>query len=342
MSAEQRCKGAIVKLITIEKPNFFRFHDSALPEPAEGEVLVKVMSCGVCGTDVHIYRGNYMGAYPVIPGHEFAGVVERLGRNVEEFKLGASVAIEPNVSCDSCMNCLKNRQNFCLNWQGIGVTRPGGMAQYAVAPAKNVFDISGISFDQGAFVEPLSCVLHGIQKTQISLASRVLIIGAGPIGLLLFQAASLQGAAKVTVVEKNPHRVTFAKEMGARNVFHKLDEVEKDGFDTVIDATGAISVMQEAIKYVRPGGTILFFGVANPEDAMQVHPFELFRKEVTLVSSYTSVRNSFQAIDLLRSGKISVERLISHRLPLSEFQKAIEIIEGGREAANKIMLLPNL
>lgn len=330
-----------MKQITIQEPNSCVLHDAPIPEPRDGEVLVKVMSCGVCGTDVHIYRGKYMGAYPVTPGHELAGVVEQLGKDVAGLRVGAAVAIEPNICCDHCPNCLKNRENLCLNWQAIGVTRPGGMAQYVVAPAKNVFDITGMPYDIGAFVEPLSCVLHGVERTGISMGSRVAIIGAGPIGSLLLQAAALQGAAEIAVVEKNPNRADSAKQMGAQPVFPKIEDLPKDSFDTVIDATGVISVMQEAMRYVRPGGTILYFGVANPGERMEVCPFDMFTKEVTILSSYTSVRNSYQAVDLLRSGKIAVEPLVSHRLPLSEFQRAVEILEEGKGLVNKIMILPN-
>jgi len=193
-----------MKALRIERPNRATLVELPIPQPGENEVQIKVMASGVCGTDVHILRGEYLGDYPVIPGHEFSGVVERVGERVTRFQVGNRVAVEPNIACDNCYNCLHNRQNFCLNWQAIGVTRPGGMAQYVVAPEKSVFAIGDLPFEHGAFMEPLSCVLHGIERARIRLADRVAILGAGPIGILLLQATQLQGAVQVTVVEKNP------------------------------------------------------------------------------------------------------------------------------------------
>ena len=124
-----------MKAAVILQPNHIETQEVPLPEPGAGEVLIKVMASGICGTDIHIFRGEYLGSYPVIPGHEFAGVIEKAGAAVTRFHVGDRVAVEPNIACDNCLNCLNNRHNFCLNWQAVGVTRPGGMAQYVTAPA---------------------------------------------------------------------------------------------------------------------------------------------------------------------------------------------------------------
>jgi D-arabinitol dehydrogenase (NADP+) len=177
------------------------------PDPAPDEVVVRVMASGICGTDVHIFRGEYLGGYPVIPGHEFAGVVEAVGSQVTRFQVGDRVAVEPNIACDNCEACLNNRQNFCQNWQAVGVTRLGGMAQCTTAPEKVVFPIGDLSFEAGAFVEPLSCVLHGLERLDPEMADKVVILGAGPIGMLLLQGVRLRGASQVTVVDKNEARL---------------------------------------------------------------------------------------------------------------------------------------
>jgi D-arabinitol dehydrogenase (NADP+) len=123
----------------ITQPGTTVLSEGAVPAPAAGEVLIKISACGICGTDIHIFRGEYLGSYPVVPGHEFSGVIEKVGPGVTRYAPGDRVAVEPNIACDNCVSCLKNRQNFCMNWRGIGVTRPGGMSQYAVAPEKAVF-----------------------------------------------------------------------------------------------------------------------------------------------------------------------------------------------------------
>jgi D-arabinitol dehydrogenase (NADP+) len=305
------------------------------------ELMIEVRASGICGTDLHIYRGEYMGKYPVIPGHEFSGIVAAVGSNITRFNVGDRVAVEPNIACDNCVNCLNNRQNFCLNWQAIGVTLPGGMEQYVIVPEKAAFNIGELPFEHGAFMEPLSCVVHGIQRAHISLADHVAILGAGPIGILMLQMAHLQGAARITVLETNPGRADLARRFGADVVVSRLEELQIDTYDIVIDATGAIPVMNRSIDFVRMGGTVLLFGVPPSGRNLEMEGFKIFRKGLTVLSSFTSVRNSFQAVDLLQSGKIQVEPLISHHLPLKEMPRALELIESRDPAVKKVLVEPN-
>jgi D-arabinitol dehydrogenase (NADP+) len=268
-------------------------------------------------------------------------VVEAVGSQVTRFKPGDRVAVEPNIACDNCEACLNNRQNFCLNWTAVGVTRPGGMAQYTTAPEKVTFDIGQLSFEQAAFMEPLSCVLHGLERLDAELGAHVAILGAGPIGILLLQGVRAQGATHVTVVDKNAARAGFAGEMGADLVLTDLSKLKTDHYDAVIDATGAIPVMQRALDFARPGGKVLLFGVPPSRKEMAVEAFQIFRKGLSVLSSFTSVRNSYQALDLLRTGRIQADRLVSHRLPLEDFQRGIEVIEQGSQAVKKVQILPN-
>lgn len=330
-----------MKAAQIAQPGQMKIIDTPCPEPAADEVLIRVMASGICGTDIHIFRGEYLGGYPVIPGHEFSGTVEAVGSRVTRFAPGDRVAVEPNIACDNCEACLNNRQNFCLNWQAVGVTRPGGMAQFTTAPEKAVFAIGDLPFEAGAFVEPLSCVLHGLERLSPDLADKIAILGAGPIGMLLLQGIRALGASRVTMVDKNAGRVQFAAELGADEVLTSLDDLKRDGYDVVIDATGAIPVMQRALDFARPGGKVLLFGVPPSGKDLCVEAFQIFHKGLTILSSFTSVRNSYQAIDLLRSGRIQVDQLVSHRLPLEEFQRGIETIERGLEGVKKVQILPN-
>ena len=330
-----------MKAARITQPNQMEIVDLPTPEPAGDELLIQVMACGICGTDIHIYRGEYLGAYPVIPGHEFSGVVAAVGNQVTRFAPGDRVAVEPNIACDNCANCLNNRQNFCLNWQAVGVTRPGGMAQYVIAPEKATFAIGDLPFEQGAFMEPLSCVLHGMQRAQAELAGKVAILGAGPIGNLLLQVARLQGAAEITVVEKNTARAVYARACGADILRASLDELHADTYDLVIDATGSIPVMARALEFARHGGKVLWFGVPPSGRPMEIEPFVVFRKGLTILSSFTSVRNSYQALGLLKSRRVSVTGLVSHALPLEQLPHGIAIIEGGLENVKKVIIVPH-
>jgi D-arabinitol dehydrogenase (NADP+) len=330
-----------MECVVIKKPGEIVFMEKEVPEPGPGEVLIQVMASGICGTDVHIHQGEYLGDYPVIPGHEFSGVVIAAGSRVTRFKIGDRVAVEPNIACDNCSDCLNNRQNFCLNWQAIGVTLPGGMEQYVTAPEKAVFGIGDLSFEQAAFMEPLSCVVHGVERAHIELGDRIAILGAGPIGDLILQMSRLQGAAHVTMLENNPGRVELARSLGADRVVERMEDLEPDAYDVVIDASGAIPVMNRAIDFARHGGTVLLFGVPPSGKNMEFEAFKVFRKGLTLLSSYTSVRNSFQAVSLLQSGQVQVEPLISHRLPLRELPGALEMIEAHDQAVKKVIILPN-
>jgi 2-desacetyl-2-hydroxyethyl bacteriochlorophyllide A dehydrogenase len=330
-----------MKSVVIKKPKEIFVMEKEIPKPGPGEVLIQVMASGICGTDLHIYRGEYLGDYPVIPGHEFSGVITAAGSQVTRFNLGDRVAVEPNIACDNCSHCLNNRQNFCLNWQAIGVTLPGGMEEYITAPEKAVFNIGNLPYEQAAFMEPLSCVVHGVERAHIDVADNVAILGAGPIGDLILQMACLQGAAHSTLLENNPGRAELACQLGADQVVNRMEDLQLNTYDVVIDATGVISVMNRAIDFARHGGTVLLFGVPPSGKNMEFEAFKIFQKGLTLLSSYTSVRNSFQAVSLLQTGQVQVELLISHRLPLKELPRAFEMIESHDPAVKKVIILPN-
>lgn len=329
-----------MKAAVIEKPGTIVVREMPMPDVRDQEVLIRVVSSGICGTDIHIFRGEYIGTYPVIPGHEFSGVVEAVGKKVTRLSEGDRVAVEPNIACDNCAACLENRQNFCKNWNGIGVTLPGGMAEYVAVPEKAAFAIGDIPFNSGAFVEPLSCVLHGVERAEIRLGDRVLIIGAGPIGILLSKSIQLQGAAEITHVERNGDRRKLARTVGAREVHPSLEGLRGEEFEVVVDATGAPRLMEQALSLVRPGGKLLLFGVPPATSTLTLPAFPIFKNGLTVLSSYTSVRNSPQAVRLLESESIDVKPLVSHELSLAEFRRGIEIIESGSDGVLKVLIHP--
>lgn len=329
-----------MKTIQITEPNQVALIETPQPTPQPDEVLIRVSASGICGTDVHILRGEYLGAYPVVPGHEFAGTVVSTGRAVTRFKVGDRVAVEPNIPCNNCHACLNNRQNFCENWQAVGVTRPGGMAEFVAAPETQVFATGDLPFEQAAFVEPLSCVLHGLEKLALRPGEAVALLGAGPIGIQLLRALRLQGVTCVSLVERNPARLAFARQSGADEAFQELDDLPEDHFDAVIDATGVPLVQRRCIDLARPGGRVLWFGVPPAGKEMSLEPFKVFRKGLAIYGSFTSLRNSYQAVELLRSGRLRVDDLVSHALPLSGFLRGCELIERGEDGVRKVMILP--
>ena len=333
----------MMRAVVITSPRKVQIAELPVPTPGEGQIVVQVHVCGVCGTDVHIYKGEYLGDYPVIPGHEFAGEVVEVGPGVGAFKRHDRVAVEPNLSCGRCRFCGINEQNFCENWRAIGVTLPGAMAEYVLVPVSAAFDIGDLPYESAAFMEPLSCVLHGMQKLGVRYGESVLVIGAGPIGILLAQVARQCGAARIVVADRIASRLALAGKIGeavdAGDGFGAAEELVPGGYDAVIDATGAPAVIEQTIGLARHGGRILLFGVAPNDAVARMKPFDIFRKGLSIYSSYTSLRNSRQALELLGSGRIDVAGLVSHRLPLDGFEAAMELL-ADPEGAMKIQLVP--
>ncbi len=329
-----------MKALVIEKPGASGVREKADPTPAPGWVTIRVMACGVCGTDLHIYQGEYLGGYPITPGHELAGVIEAVGPEVTRFSVGERVAVEPNIPCNNCEACLNNRQNFCENWRAVGVTLPGGMAELVACPESALFSIGELPFEQGAFMEPLSCVVHGVERARFRIGDRVALFGAGPIGIMMLRLLLLQGVTDVTVVEQNSHRLAIARASGAARCLSSTEELKVDFYDVVADATGAPALEERAPGFARPGGTVLLFGVPPAGKSIQLEPFAFFHKGLTILSSYTSLRNSYQAVSLIASGRLPVADLVTHRLPLERFAEGIEAIRSGKEVM-KVMMLPN-
>lgn len=310
------------------------------PVPGPGEVLIQVAASGICGTDVHMYNGQSMGSYPIIPGHEFAGEVVATGPGTSRVRTGDRVAVEPNLSCGNCIECLNNRQHLCCHWQALGVTLPGGMAEYVCAPEAATFAIGDLPCESGAFVEPLSCVLHAVERLSPALGDRILMLGAGPIGLLLMRVLRVYGAAQVDTVELDAGRRKAAVAEGLGEGFAALEETRCD-YDVVIDATGVVSVQQQALDRVRAGGVVLYFGVAPEGATFPIEPYKIFRRELKILSSFTSLRNSLQAVRLLSTGRVRVDDLISHRFPLEKLGDAFDCIQSKREPVLKVMICPS-
>jgi len=176
-----------MKALVIESPGSAATRQVPTPTPGPGEVLIRVAAAGLCGTDLHIYRGEYEAEYPIIPGHEFAGTVAAVGEGVDEFYVGQRVAADPNIFCHQCAYCRREMHNQCLNLRAIGVTTDGAFAEYVLAPRSVVYAIADLPFEQAAFIEPLSCVVYAMQRARPNPGDRVLLFGAGPMGCLLTQ-----------------------------------------------------------------------------------------------------------------------------------------------------------
>jgi len=326
-----------MQAVVFPAPETVRVEQVSDPAPRRDEVVVQVAVSGLCGTDLHIYRNEYMSNFPVIPGHEFAGVIVEVGQDVTDFRPGDRVSVDPNLYCGHCYFCRNEQSNHCLNWEGIGITRPGSFAEYVAAPARACYRLpDSLSDTQAAYVEPVSCVVHGLKRIRIWPGDEVLLFGAGPMGLLLLQALRHMGASQVTVVEKQPDRLALAGQLGASATVtpgpdqaEALQELAPYGFAVVVDATGVPAVIEEAFRYLKPRGQYLQFGVAPKDARISLSPYDLFHHDWTIVGSFALCYTFQPAIAWLSSRVVQVESLISHTLPLAEFPAALEAFAAG-------------
>ena len=338
-----------MQALEFQKSGKFELKEKTTPSLKNKEVLVEVKYCGLCGTDLRIYRGGFEADFPVVLGHEFAGIIKKVGDEVNKYETGDRVAINPNKPCHRCEYCRSGRENLCTNLTSLGIDNDGGFAEFAAVPESSVYDLpKKLDFKSGAFVEPLSCAIHGIKSIEISKGDTVLVLGAGPTGLLLMQLAQLSGASQVVSSDINAKRLKVAKQLGATETVNvSKRELSKaissifgtDGADTVIEAAGTKKTMSQSVKSVKPGGKILWFGVSSPEMEIPIKPFEIYQKELTIKGSFVNPYTTRAAIKLLADEKIKTDQLITHRFDLEQFGEAIDTYVNDDNRI-KIMIKP--
>lgn len=331
-----------MQAVVIDKPGRTVVADVPSPQPTAGQVLVRVAACGLCGTDLHLVDGVLKSEYPLTPGHEFAGEVVELGEGVRSLAVGDRVAVDPNLPCGTCRWCRAGRGNLCEVWDAIGVSRAGAAAELVAVPADICFALpSTVSYTAAAMVEPLSCAVHGTSRLPRRPGDHYLIYGAGTMGLLMAALVRRSGAASVSVVDINDARLDFALSYAADRATTHADALEQPlGYDVVIDATGAVPAIEDGLGRVRKGGTFLQFGVSDPGATARFSPFRVYHEEIDILGSM-AVHNGFQpAIELIASGAIDVEALVSDTMPLASYAEAIEKFRSG--AGHKIHVSPDL
>jgi len=304
------------------------------------DVLVKVEVCGVCGTDIRILavppivRANK----GIVLGHEYIGQVIEVGSDVPQFKPGDRVAVIPDLPCGYCRFCAEGRPNLCENMVSIGGDTDGGFAQYALAPAKGLFKISpDLPVEQGAFIELLSCVMGGVQKAALLPGEDVVIIGAGPAGLVYMKVFKAAGAGKVIMVEVSPWRIDFARQAGAdlvvnpreQNLRETVRAATDGGAHVVVDAVG--SQVTAAMSAARKGGRIIVFGEDHTAECI-IRPRDIQGQELRILGSFIGIQVFPKAVKMLESGTVQLTDLITHRLSLPELPVGIAELAAGHGA----------
>lgn len=306
--------------------------------------MVAVKACGVCGTDLHIFEGDFPANFPLIAGHEFAGEVVEVGKSVKSVKVGEFVAVHPNVPCRLCDFCKEGNEHLCENLRAYGVHIQGGFAQFVAVKETNVHKADGLTPTQAAWAEPLSCCLHSLSRVGFKSGEKALVLGCGPIGLLFVQLLLIHGASEVVAVDLSDRRLEVARRLGASFALRpdELDqnyvEVEPKGFSLVVEASGNAKAVELGLKLVRAGGRFLQFGVCPTEAIVNFSPFAIYRREVTIVGSFSLSNEMPQAIALLQFGRVQVEALTTHRIGLDGFGEALKLMRRGESL--KVQIVP--
>ena len=313
---------------------------------ADDEVLLKIDSASICGTDLHIL--SVPPGHPATPGsilgHEYVATVEQAGSGANGLASGDRVVVDPNLTCGLCPSCRMGQTNCCENMTTLGIYRNGGLAEFNVAPAKALHKISrDVPVEQAALAEPLTCVLHAFEKVPITPGASVVVIGAGPIGLLFAMLYKSAGAGMTIVIEPVDYRRKVAEACEADAV---LDPAAVDcteairsatggGADVVIDAAGRF--FQQALDVARPGGRVILFGM-DLRAQCSVKQFDITRSEVTIFGSFIQNTAFPKVVKILESGILPMGKLVTHRFRLEEFGSAVELLRAGQ--AVKTVLSP--
>ncbi len=322
--------------------NDLRFQEMKRPDPGPDEVLLRVHRCGICGTDSHIVKGRFPAPnLPLIIGHEFAGEVAAVGSNVTYIKEGDNATADINIACGHCWFCRNNQKLFCPEVRQLGVHDHGGMADYMVVPAKNIYVLpKTMPWDHAAFIEPLACAIHGQKRININIGETVLILGAGPMGLAHASLSKGRGAGQVLVSEPNAQRRAKAHDMGSDKEFDPttpegleliMEATSGRGADVVIEAVGSTVTYGQAFDLVRRGGRILAYGAAATDAVVPMKPFDVYAKELTIVGSYAGTYETWPAaISLISSGRFDPSKIVDSVRPISEVREAIESLDTDK------------
>jgi L-iditol 2-dehydrogenase len=317
----------------LKEPGVIALERSPVPTPGPRELLLRVEACGVCGSDRAILAGHHPVVTPVVLGHEFAGTVVECGALVTEFEPDARVSVDPNVVCGTCRFCRRGLVNHCERLTPLGITLPGGYAEYALVPETNAYTIQdSTTFEMAAIVEPLACCVRGIEQADVQLGDVVVIFGAGPIGLLLAQLARLRGAALVVSVDPVSSRRELARTLGVDAVLPAdtgavsdavTDATNGIGADVVIESSGQSIAAQLAVDLVRKGGAVVWFGVCPQHEQISLSPFLVNDRELTVRGSNINPFTHQTALTLIERGRVRVAELISDHIGLDSLERAL-------------------
>lgn len=332
-----------MKAVVYSEPRKFEVKEIPRPVIAPNQVLIKVHSCGVCRTDIHLHEGEFLSRYPLTPGHEFAGEIVEVGEATQGFKVGDRVTADNTVLCGNCYYCRRDEPLYCKEFYSLGCNGPGGFAEYVKVNYDKVFPIADhLSYDEACFAEPTACAIHGMDMIDVKCGDDVLIFGAGPTGIILTQLIRRGGAANVVVCASNQMKLDLIRKNGYADVV-KMDRGDygkhtreikgkyPEGFDIVIDATGSPEVLEQCFNFGKMGAKIVVYGVANEADRIRVSPYQIFAREYKLIGSYAQTHCFDRAVKFLELGLVKVKDLATTHYDLDHYGDMLDKMLHGRD-----------
>jgi L-iditol 2-dehydrogenase len=322
-------------------PRDVRLEEKEVPKIGDKELLVKVHACGVCGTDVKtVMRGHPLIKPPTVLGHEIAGEIVRIGKDIMDHRIGERVVVAPYVPDGTCYYCLHGRYTLCTGLYDQSPA-PGGFAEFVKVPPnivkKGTLVIpSTVSYEEAALTEPLACCLHGIEECHVSVGDCVAIVGDGPIGLMHLQLAKVKGATKIILSGQLNERLRLAEELGASVTVNEteedpvrkaMDETDDRGADVVIVAVGSVAAAEQGLKLVRKGGIVNLFGGFPGQSELKLDPNLIHYSEVTVTGTFGFSHIAFaMALHLISTRSVEMNKLITHKFKLDEVLTAIDVL----------------
>ena len=298
--------------------------ETAAPTPLDDEIIVAPIAGGICGTDLHIVKGEFPQAvFPVVPCHEFAGTVVGVGRNVTRFREGDLVTADPNVSCGVCRWCLMSRPNLCAELAVIGVTRPGAAAELVAVPSRCAHLLPGaVTPDLGAMIEPLACACNAVDRAGALRGRRILVMGSGVMGLLITIVASRMGAGEIWVSDPSEAKHATARSIGAAHTVTPR-QLEGERFDIVFEASGAPPAARQVMALLNPTGIWMQVGVLAPEASVAMHPFDVFDRELSIIGSNSLADKFPNAVELMPDIIDQAAQLITGKVSVWDFEAGL-------------------
>ncbi|KAF8970231.1 chaperonin 10-like protein [Flammula alnicola] len=340
----------MMKAVWYNAPRDFVVKQVPIPQIGDDEVLLKgdKLTQGVCGTDGHIDQVICLPT--LIPGHESIGTIVEMGKDVKGFSMGDRCVADVGITCDTCFYCRRGQSLLCEDFRSCGVTQDGGFAEYIKYQQKKLYKIHNLTDEESTLLEPAACAIHGLDKLNPPVGIEVLLLGAGPTGLILAQLLKLNGASRVVIAANKGIKTDIAKKINAGDEYIELDRENPEaqwqklkddnpyGFDVVVEATGVEKVANESINYVRRGGTLMIYGVYENKALVHWPPSKIFGDEIKIIGSFSQTFCFPRAVAYLDGGKINVKGMVTDIFKLDDYQAALDKMNS--RTALKIAIKP--